>query len=49
VYAYSERGWQRSDPEAAADARYHDYYADRTPADDFAAAARAVACIRAVL
>ena len=49
VYAYSERGWQRSDPAAAGDARYHDYYADRTPADDFAAAARAVACIRAVL
>jgi hypothetical protein len=49
VYAYSERGWQRSDPEAAAGARYRDYYADRTPVEDRAAAARAVACIRAVL
>ena len=49
VYAYSERGWERSDLETAAGARYRDFYADRTPVEDRAAAARAVACIRAVL
>jgi SAM-dependent methyltransferase len=44
VYAYSRRGWQLSDLDAAAEAEYRDALADATPVVDLAAAARAVAC-----
>jgi SAM-dependent methyltransferase len=46
VYEYSRSGWQLSDLESAADARYNDPHADDTPAPDGAAAARAVVCLR---
>jgi SAM-dependent methyltransferase len=45
VFAYDERGWHRSDLEAASGAEYHDFTKEaRWPADK-AAAARAVACL----
>jgi SAM-dependent methyltransferase len=46
VYRYSREGWQLSDLDAAADARYRDFTRDTRPVTDLAAAARAVACIR---
>jgi SAM-dependent methyltransferase len=46
VFAYHRRGWQRSDLREAAGARYRDYRHDPAPAQDLAAAARAVACIQ---
>jgi SAM-dependent methyltransferase len=45
VFAYSSRGWRRSDLEAAADASYHEHQPQADPAPDRAAGARAVACI----
>jgi SAM-dependent methyltransferase len=48
VYAYSRDGWQISSLDAAADRRYYDVNVETEIADDFAAAARAVACIRAI-
>jgi len=48
VFAYGPDGWQRTDPAAAAGARYHDHRAAGGPAPDGAAAARAVACVRLV-
>jgi SAM-dependent methyltransferase len=48
VFAYSSHGWRRSTLEAAADARYHDSAINKHRAPDLAAAARAVACARAV-
>ena len=47
VFRYTETGWQRSDLDEAADVRYRDFMADRSPVVDLAAAARAVACIAA--
>ena len=46
VFRYDKAGWQLSDLEHAADARYRDYTRDPAPADDRAAAARAVVCLR---
>ena len=46
VYQYSANGWQISDLERAAGSRYHDHRREPGPASDYAAAARAVACIR---
>jgi SAM-dependent methyltransferase len=48
-YLYSLGGWQVADAEAASAARYRDYFADPSPVEDLAAAARAVACIEASL
>jgi hypothetical protein len=45
VFLYTANGWQRSDLEQAATARYR--LPDGPPALDRAAAARAVACISA--
>lgn len=47
VYGYTRDGWQISEAAASADAVYRDFLANPTPVDDGAAAARAVACIRA--
>ena len=47
VFLYSSGGWRRSDSRAAADARYRP--ATEPAAHDRAAAARAVACIKARL
>ena len=47
VFRYSRRGWRRSDVRGAEGASYRDFHQDPSPVDDFAAAARAVACIRA--
>jgi SAM-dependent methyltransferase len=47
VYAYSRRGWQRSSLEAAADLHYHDVTLHNEYAEDLAAAARGVVCLRA--
>lgn len=49
VYRYTERGWQRSDFEEASSARYHNWRSYPTRPADFAAAARAVVCLRARL
>ncbi len=46
VFAYSSKGWERSSLESAAEARYRDHRETPELADDLAAAARAVACIR---
>jgi SAM-dependent methyltransferase len=46
VYAYSTQGWQQATLESARDATYKDHHADKSPAPDRAAAARAVACVR---
>jgi SAM-dependent methyltransferase len=48
-YLYSLGGWQVADAEAASTVRYRDYFADPSPVEDLAAAARAVACIEASL
>jgi SAM-dependent methyltransferase len=45
VFAYGGRGWRRSDPRAAAEARYHEHAPGARPPPDRAAAARAVACL----
>ena len=45
VYRYTRDGWELSDLDAAAGAVYRDYTRDQSPADDLAAAARAVACL----
>jgi hypothetical protein len=45
VFRYSLDGWQISDLKSAAGASYRDFTADPTPVEDFAAAARAVACV----
>ena len=45
VWLYTREGWRRSDLQEASSASYRPFYADRTPVEDFAAAARAVACI----
>jgi SAM-dependent methyltransferase len=45
VYRYAREGWQLSDLEAAADARYRDREREPRPPDD-ASNARAVACVR---
>jgi SAM-dependent methyltransferase len=47
VYRYGGGGWQVSSLEAAADEAYHDHHADPIVPSDRAAAARAVACLRA--
>lgn len=44
-YGYRATGWQRVTAPALADAGYRNVHADDTPADDFAAAARGVACV----
>jgi SAM-dependent methyltransferase len=49
VFEYSGSGWQRGDLESAGDARFEDHAPGPHPTPDRAAAARAVACIRAVL
>jgi SAM-dependent methyltransferase len=46
VYRYDRDGWQISDLDAAASARYHDYMAEQCVAEDLAAAARAVVCLK---
>jgi SAM-dependent methyltransferase len=46
VYKYHRDGWQISDLDAAACARYHDYMAEQRVAADLAAAARAVVCLK---
>jgi SAM-dependent methyltransferase len=45
VWLYTREGWRRSDLQEASSASYRPFYADRTPVEDLAAAARAVACI----
>jgi SAM-dependent methyltransferase len=44
-FRYSETGWQRCDAAEAADAGYHNHFANPAPAPDRAAAARAIACV----
>ncbi|MGK2938020.1 MAG: glycosyltransferase [Solirubrobacteraceae bacterium] len=44
-YGYRAGGWQRVAATALTDAGYRNVHADDTPADDFAAAARGVACV----
>jgi hypothetical protein len=46
VYRYDRDGWQISDRDAARASQYRDVTRDPAPADDHAAAARAVACLR---
>ena len=46
IFKYSLSGWQISDRDAAADATYKDFQKDKSPANDRAAAARAIACIK---
>ena len=46
VYAYGRKGWRVDSLAGAGDAQFKDYYSDKAPAADLAAAARAVACIR---
>ena len=46
VFEHMRRGWRRSDLNRARYARYRDSTRDPSPAEDLAAAARAVACIR---
>lgn len=48
VYSYTSDGWQLSDLGTSSRAKYRDYMADQRPVPDLAAAARAVACVRAV-
>ncbi len=43
-YGYRASGWQRVSAAALVDAGYRNVHADVAPADDFAAAARGVAC-----
>jgi SAM-dependent methyltransferase len=45
VFRYTGGGWEVSDLEQAADAEYCDHTRHPEPADDLAAAARAVACL----
>jgi SAM-dependent methyltransferase len=45
VFRYTSAGWCRSDLTEASEMVYRDFTADRSPVDDLAAAARAVACI----
>ena len=47
VYRYTAEGWRLSDLRDAARSAYRDFLRDPTPVEDLAAAARAVACIRA--
>lgn len=49
TYAYSRVGWQASSLEEARHMRYHDLATTTGQAEDLAAAARAVVCIRAEL
>lgn len=44
-FRYSAHGWQRADAAECAACRYHNFHTLRTPSDDHAAAARAVACL----
>ncbi len=44
-YGYRAGGWQRVTATALIDAGYRNVHADDSPADDFAAAARGVACV----
>jgi SAM-dependent methyltransferase len=46
VYQYDSSGWQLSNLDEAAHARYHDYKENPGPTPDMVAAARAVACVR---
>lgn len=45
VFLYSADGWRRSDLAEASEMTYRDFNADPSPVGDFAAAARAVACV----
>ena len=45
IYAYGADGWRIDSLAGAADARFKDHHADKSPAPDRAAAARAVACV----
>jgi Protein of unknown function (DUF1698) len=45
VFRYTAAGWRRSDLTEASEMTYRDFTADRSPVDDLAAAARAVACV----
>ncbi|PTL59904.1 methyltransferase domain-containing protein [Paraconexibacter algicola] len=45
VYRYALDGWRRCSPDDAAQERYRDFLADRSPVADRAPAARAVICI----
>lgn len=44
-FRYDAAGWHRATAEEAAGLTYRDFTADQSPADDAAAAARAVACV----
>lgn len=46
VYAYGSGGWRLDSLAGAREAEFKDYHADKTPAADLAAAARAVACVK---
>jgi SAM-dependent methyltransferase len=46
VYAYGLGGWRLDSLAGAREAEFKDYHADKTPAGDLAAAARAVACVK---
>ena len=46
VYAYDIAGWRLDSLAGARGAEFKDYHADKSPAPDRAAAARAVACVR---
>jgi hypothetical protein len=45
VYAYGGDGWRVDSLSGAADAQFKDHHADKSPAPDRAAAARAVTCV----
>ena len=47
-YGYSKNGWKKSDAESLANAEFFDVHEHKTLAEDFAAGARGVACIRMV-
>ena len=47
-YGYSKNGWKKSDAESLANAEFFDIHEHKTLAEDFAAGARGVACIRMV-
>jgi SAM-dependent methyltransferase len=44
-FKYEPTGWRRASPEACAACEYFDVHAKRSPDPDYAAAARAVACL----
>jgi SAM-dependent methyltransferase len=47
-YQYSAKGWNVSDETSAAECEYYDVHSASVPAEDLAAAARAVACLEFV-